>query len=152
MKHSLLLLAFMLAISAVIASIHQRPQPQTSRFSIAGVSLGMERKQVLEDLKSYQYEADGQFFWSAEHEVQVNFDDSDRVIGVSGTRLELDSVDCTPERPHDKLPSDLTNFLGEHDWKSGEDGDFVHEWGFDDHHLVLQAGCSGWYFFLGQLV
>lgn len=94
---------------------------------------------------------DGRFliFWGDRGDIFVTLDVDNRVKGVRGSSLELQGFDCSPEQSHGELPERLWSFLGEPDWTSG-DGSFVHDSGYDRYHLVVQFGCTGWYFFLGE--
>ena len=84
------------------------------------------------------------------YDVFVLFDKEGQVVGVSGSRLELHSVDFTPVKSNGPLAPELWAFLGEPDWTRGERRDLVRESGYDQYHLVLQAGCTGWSFCLGE--
>jgi hypothetical protein len=110
----------------------------------------MSRAQVLEKLGPPDEVYDEVWaYWPDTLECYVTFSPEDLAVEVKGNRLELGATDYTPEVAHGELSRELFEFLGEEDWKDGERGDFVHSWGYDDYALVLQLGCTGWFFVLG---
>ena len=74
------------------------------------------------------------------------------VIGVRGPVLEQNGKLCSPKTSQEALPENLTTFLGQPDRRTPEKEEmsFVHSYWYDDYSLVIQFGCTGWYFILGQ--
>ena len=152
MKRNLYIFLTLIALCA-LASVPTAEKCAQSPFSIGGVSLGDNKDDLLARYYSTcRSEGEWALVVSGNEEVLIRFDERNRAKWIMGTTLQLHSVDCSPEAFDAPLPESLKGFLGKPDWTTSQTslGNIVRDEGFERYHLVVETGCCGWVFFLGD--
>lgn len=157
MKRNLILFLVATALIALGIRVSGVGRPVGSPFSISGVRLGMTVKEVQAILGPEKVE-DGYLYHNSdgwEGDVRVFFDKYGKVSEVNGSRLELGDMDYTPTFESvsraEGLPSWLIDVLGGPPFPNGRSRDFADNQFYPQYNLIVQQGCTGWYFFLRRL-